>query len=113
MVHIELEELWRYPIGVEITVDEQRYLYIGKDDFNTPLLYSYEKEQVVGLDALPKAVGLVSTTIALDKLIEVKLQQLLLLVADGWQESGLLDMTADLEEYKILMKIKRIHDGVE
>jgi hypothetical protein len=115
MVHIAISELFKQPMGVEVIIKDDRYLYLGRDSLTGDRgLYNYKTGEIITCDELPDNIMIyVGEDVNLDKLLRLKLRDLLLLVGDGWRDSDTLDMTSAIEEYKMLVKIKRITDGAE
>ena len=110
MVCVKMEELYKYSIGTRVVVDNKRYMYVGKTKYDgTVELYDYATMLNVNEEEFDEDVEVcVEDVVDLDKLVEVKLRELLALVSDGWAIGGSMDLSGELEAYRLLVKIAAI-----
>lgn len=110
---IKQDDLWHLGQGIRCVVNGKQYLYLGRDTnqlgkymADNGVVY-YDDEEELQVDEV-----LVDIVPDVRRLFEAKLREVLSLVDDGWTETGEgLNISDDLEELRLLKKIRDIVNG--
>lgn len=109
-MEVHVDELWKYPAGMYVYINEKRYVYLGREEWAHEV-YDEELGLIVDLDDMElETVVVVDTKPDVDKLLGIEVARYCSLLKDGWKLNGgrYLDLTPRLEKIRALRELQKV-----
>ena len=114
---VKYDDIWKYPVGTEICIGSKVYVYVDVGNGYGKMFYDVDSGVFIHEDGLfsewdeETEVVVDIGEIDLDRLIDIKIKNLLIQINEGGRDRGvteLFSITGELDELRELCKLAGI-----
>lgn len=112
-MRIRIDDLWKVSIGVTIRYKDLTGVYLGKEEWGHVVWTGMWEETIDEWDD-DDEVEVIRQKVNYEELVEIKAAKVISLAHEGWtldKDRRYLDITNDLDELAVLVKVKELVCG--